>query len=489
MAKRELKAVFSADNRQFLRATKTVKTTIKNVAKLSAGLATVAIGGGVQAVRRSMEFNKAMAEANTIARLGADDFAKLNAQIKELAKETGATTQELTSGLYQALSAGVPPENVIDFLRTSTKGAVAGVTTVDVAVDGLTSALNSYGMEAGKAGDVSDMFFETVRLGKTTFAELAGSIGQVAPLASQAGVSLDQLLAAYASLTKQGVKTEIATTQIRGAITALVKPSKDLETQLKATFGTASGTEVLARFGLQATLETLAQSTGNSTDALSKLFPEVRGLNGVLGLTGKNATTAALDLNFLGRATGATNTAFGTMANTASFKTGLAMTRLNVAFLELGQKLEQVLLPQLDRLNAALSDPQNQAAIANGINGIADAAIRAGKALGFAVMWYKTARDEWGKFGEDVANVLTPQMFPHMSTGERIRARIATRFGEMAGMPRLDFRSSVGAGLNFASPTYGMQQGIRLIGDILHELRGGNRGPGQGLAVTPAGGE
>ncbi len=119
---------------------------------------------------------------------------------------------DAVGGLYQALSAGIPPDNAIEFLRTSGKAAVAGVSNIETAVDGISSVLNAYSMGMQGTGKISDLFFETVRLGKTTFDELAQNIGKVAPIANSAGVGIDQLFGAYATLTKQGIKTDEATT-------------------------------------------------------------------------------------------------------------------------------------------------------------------------------------------------------------------------------------------------------------------------------------
>ena len=88
----------------------------------------------------------------------------------------------------------------------------------ETAADAITTILNAYKMSAEEAGTVSDQLFTTVRLGKTTFGELGASIAQVAPIAAAYGISIDQVLGAVASLTKQGTPTAQAMTQIRAAI-------------------------------------------------------------------------------------------------------------------------------------------------------------------------------------------------------------------------------------------------------------------------------
>lgn len=89
-------------------------------------------------------------------------------------------------------------------LEVSAKAAVGGLTETETAADAVTTILNAYKMSAEEAGTVSDQLFTTVRLGKTTFGELGASIAQVAPIAAAYGISIDQVLGAVASLTKQG---------------------------------------------------------------------------------------------------------------------------------------------------------------------------------------------------------------------------------------------------------------------------------------------
>jgi len=151
---------------------------------------------------------KGMAEVNTIARVSAKRLAELRHQVMQLGGEIGATAEELTGALYQALSAGVPENNVIDFLRVAGKGAVAGVSDIKTAVDGLSSVLNAYGMDVAEAARISDIFFEAVRLGKVTFSDIAMGIGKVAPLAASMGVTFEEVSAMLARLTAQGSSPE-----------------------------------------------------------------------------------------------------------------------------------------------------------------------------------------------------------------------------------------------------------------------------------------
>lgn len=82
-------------------------------------------------------------------------------------------------------------------------------------------------MATTEANGLANKFLVTQNLGKTTFGELAGSIGQVAPTANAAGVSIDDLLASVASLTANGIGTSEAMTGIKAALSNIIKPTSD----------------------------------------------------------------------------------------------------------------------------------------------------------------------------------------------------------------------------------------------------------------------
>lgn len=202
-------------------------------------------------------------------------------RLQDLSVEFGESTSTLSKGLYDILSASVAPSKALDVLATSSRAARAGFTDTAVAVDFITSALNAYGRSADQAGNISDIAFATVGRGKTTFAELAGSIGQVAPTAAAAGISLEQLMAMLANVTRQGVNTNEAVTAINALIVQFSRGSKEASQAwdgLRQRLGLARAEFGVARLQneeLFETLEVLAQATDKERIAI---LQEVRAL-------------------------------------------------------------------------------------------------------------------------------------------------------------------------------------------------------------------
>lgn len=272
-----------------------------------------ALGGGLLlAANTAKNFNQSMREVNTLINLSEDDFKAFKDEIREVARTLGIDVNEAAQAVYQALSAGVPKENVIDFLKTAAKGAIGGVTDVKTAVDGATTVINAFGLDVKDADMVLDKMFATMKGGKTTIGELSRFFFQAAPDANALGVSFGELNAHVVALTKQGVPTSQAMTRIRAAIDALSKPSKDLTEIFKAA-GYESGEMAIRQVGLQKAMEIVTKATGGSVGALKGLLGSSEAAGAVLGVTGDKAILFSDALRDIENSAGAANKAFEEM--------------------------------------------------------------------------------------------------------------------------------------------------------------------------------
>lgn len=302
-------------------------------------------GFGVGLVK-SDELAKGIAEVVTLTgEVGpaADKtFAQFKGGVRDLSGELGIAQGVLTKGLYQALSSGVPRENVFSFLETAGKAAIGGVTDTGTAVDGLTTVINAFGLDASDAGAVADSLFTTVKGGKTTFAELSASLFNVAPLASAAGVSFQEVNGALAALTVQGVPTAQATTGIRAALQGLLKPSDELDKIYKKA-GFKDAADALEQ-DLGGALNIVADATGGNIGELTKLVGSVEGVQAILGLTGDNAARFSGEMDKQAKSVGALDDAFGEVDKHRS------LDRLKVTGENLAIAIGDNLLPSLTKL-------------------------------------------------------------------------------------------------------------------------------------------
>lgn len=251
--------------------------------------------------------------------------------------DTGAGAAELNEALYSAISAGADTGHAVDLVAVAVKAARGGFTDTETAVDGLTSALNAYAMETADAEGLANKFLVTQNLGKTTFGALAGSIGNVAPTANAAGVSVDELLASVASLTANGIGTSEAMTGMKAALSNIIKPTGEagkLAEQLGVDFSAAA----LQAKGWAGFLADLQDKTGGNTDQLATLFGSVEALNTVLTLTSEQGTALMnKTLGEMASNTTALDEAYKAMSGTLEVtaqKIGTSLQNLGIQFYE-----------------------------------------------------------------------------------------------------------------------------------------------------------
>ncbi len=345
-----------------LRAVGTLKRVTKELGSaarkaLNFGKYIGAAGLGIltKAVMDAREFNLAMAEVATIMRLSADEMKGVNEQLLTLSKETGKAPVELTRGLYQTVSAGVEAGKAMEFLEQATRAAIGGVAEVKEAVDLSTSVLDAYGMATEEVGRIHDIAFKTIEKGKTTYSELAASMGTVLPFASQLDISLEDLFAATAALTKGGIETATATTYLKGVLSAVISPSaKAAETaeDLEIGFNAAA----LKAKGLAGFLDDVKTATKGDIEVLGKLFGNVRGLGAVLALTGKQAEEFAKIQDALRDSTGAAGEAFTTMAESDAKKFDDALNNIRVTMIIIGSTVLPAVADALGDVAAQLEE-------------------------------------------------------------------------------------------------------------------------------------
>jgi len=325
--------------------------------QLSAGV--IAAFAGIAAAAASLkkvtqsatEFDRSMREVWTLMNVSEKEMRELASQVEELGVRYGQTGAKSLKAFYQIVSASFSGAEGMKVLDVAMKSAVAGITDVYTSADALTSILNAYRMSADEAEHVSDVMFQTVKRGKTTMGELSATIGRLTGIAAPAGVSIEELGAAIATLTRGGLATDEAVTALRAAIVELQKPSEALQAIIQ-DLSYETGTAAIKAEGFFPLLRKIAEKAEEAGIPLTDLFGNIRSLTAVLPLAGDQAEAVAEDLEAMRNAAGSTDEAFQKMAEGVSFQ----MQQLSAAFDQLSTKIGSLVIPVfLDLMNNVLN--------------------------------------------------------------------------------------------------------------------------------------
>ena len=168
-------------------------------------------------------------------------------------------------------------DRAVEFVEQYADTLALGGMFIRDAIDLTSAVTKAYGdPSAGAVQGVSDLALETVRLGQTTFPELAASIGRVTPLTAQLKVSQQEHFAVLATATGVTGGAAEVNTQLRGVLQGLMSPTADL-TQLYRQMGVASGEQLVQQRGLQGAIAAIVQAAQASGQPLQKYLSSIEG--------------------------------------------------------------------------------------------------------------------------------------------------------------------------------------------------------------------
>lgn len=316
----------------------------------------VAASAGIsKAIGSARQFQKSMHEVATLLDDGTKNLKEYSATVDDLMRKFGGDYASQTKGLYDTISAGfgsVAASSKI--MNAANVAAIAGVTDTAVAVDALTTVLNSYNKSADQVGNVSDIMFKTVKLGKTTFEELGRSIGLVAATGSAMNVTFEEVGAAIAAATAKGIRSSQAITGLKQAIANITKPTKDaadMAEQLGVNFSSAGLKAKGFKGFIVDVLDKAAAKGVSAGTAMEKFFGSVEALNFMFALTDGNAKKFLDNLVEMENAAGATSDAYKIMTQTFDYQWNALMGKLSVGFKNFGSIFTDALIGPLSSIN------------------------------------------------------------------------------------------------------------------------------------------
>lgn len=302
------------------------------------------VAAGAAAVKMAVDFEATMAQIRGLAGQSAEDVKAWGDQILETSADFGIGGRDAAKALYFIASSGVEASQAMNVLNASMQASEAGLGDVEVVADAVTSAMNAYATTGLTAADATDVLTQAVKLGKGEASQMAPVLGSLLPLASELGIEFSDVGAAIAAMTTTGDSAAIASTKLNAVMSGLLKTTPQAEEVFQQVGLSVDDLRTsLAQEGLLPTLQKIADAVDGDTEALARMFPNVRALRGILSLTGNNAENVNRIFLEMGNRMGATEAAAEEMANTTQGKINEALATLENKGIELGATI----LPKL----------------------------------------------------------------------------------------------------------------------------------------------
>lgn len=331
------------------------------------GVAFTVVGGAIlagftKASQGAREFNKEIANITTLTTPAVTNVNELKENIRRLSVDAAKDTSDVAGGAYEVASAFGEAALQGKSLEINVKGATAGMSSVTEAIKLTSAVTKGFGDTSEKAQQkVMDLSFITVKLGQTTFPELAASIGKTVPLMAAMGGKQEELFAGFATLTGvTGTAAEVST-QFSGVLGALIKPSTAMIKAIRIAgqehlgLANATGKDLVEQLGLVGAMKAIISTTDGSMTAMGKLIRRKEALTAVLALTGGQADVFNEKLIAMTNSEGSAEEAFLKVTQGVNAQ-GFAMEQATQKMKIASDRLGEAVTPALAAFKTILAD-------------------------------------------------------------------------------------------------------------------------------------
>jgi TP901 family phage tail tape measure protein len=305
---------------------------------------TAAAGAGIFFANK---LNEGMANVATLLTGSAspqERIAELRTEVQLASVAVGKSTDEMTSGLFDVISAFGDSGDTVERFRTISEAAVAGQASLSESLALSSAVTKAYGDTSAEAVQkVLDLAFKANELGQTTFPEMANAIQNVTSFSKSLGVSQEELFGTMATLTGVTGNASSVSTQLRSALVSLQAPT-DALSDLYTSVGAASGKAAIEQFGLQGTLKLVTDAAAKSGTPLQDFIGRVEGQQIATELAGAQSVIYATKLAAMSKASGAAGLALDAQTNGIN-SAGFALKQLTQRAIVLAEDLGNALMP------------------------------------------------------------------------------------------------------------------------------------------------
>lgn len=321
--------------------------TLGNTITTTLTLPVLAIG--TAAVTTGNDFEAQMSRVQAIAGATKNELEELTNQAVQLGSETSFSASEVAEGMENLASAGFTTEEIMKAMPGLLDLAASSGAELATASEIAASAIRGFGLEAGEAGHVADVFAEAAARTNAQTEDMGYAMKYIAPVANTMGLKIEEVAAAIGIMSDAGIKGEQAGTTLRGALVRLTKPTDkmlDVMEDLGISFYDNEG----KMKSLTEMISMLQKATKGLTDeeqqyALTTLFG-TESLSGMVALINRGSD----DLEDMTKEFEDADGAAEEMADTMLDNTAGALESLSGSLESAGIAIQRALAPEIKDL-------------------------------------------------------------------------------------------------------------------------------------------
>ncbi|MFI5793815.1 phage tail tape measure protein [Streptomyces sp. NPDC051677] len=201
--------------------------------KTSLAVGAVGVAGiAVASLKTAGDFEKSMNRVKAVSQATGKDFTMLRDQAKEMGRTTAFSAKEAADAQGNLAMAGLSTKQVFKALPSVINLASTEQMGLADAASIATNVMTGYGKTVDDLAHVTDVLAKASINTNAGVSSIGEAMKYAAPVAHQAGLKFEETTAAIGLMSNAGIQGSMAGTALRGAISRLLKPTKQVQAAL-----------------------------------------------------------------------------------------------------------------------------------------------------------------------------------------------------------------------------------------------------------------
>ena len=221
----------SADNQKLIAALKRAEESVARfgakASELGAQFATLGVATAAPlafAVQNFAAFDDQMRAVQAVSGSTGAEFEALTAKARELGRTTSFTAEQVASGMVELGRAGFKAPQIDAAIASVMDLSRSTQTEIPLATEIAGNALRAFDLEASEMGRVCDVLTATANNSSQTLEDLGEAFKFVAPIAKDAGTSIEDAAKIVGTLANFGIKGSLAGTAFKNIQLKMTDP-------------------------------------------------------------------------------------------------------------------------------------------------------------------------------------------------------------------------------------------------------------------------
>lgn len=234
-----LRTAVTLGNKQFLRSIDQMERKMggftsfmhRSSRKFAAGAGIITAGLGLS-VKAAADFEQAMANMDSVARTTGAEFERLRDLAYDMSTTTTRGATEAANAMYELASSGQRAAQIYSTLPAVIKLADATQFDLSQTTTTVVGTLNAFGLEVDQTERLVNVLAASIGGSMAKMDKLSNSFSYIGPIASKAGLSIEETSAALMVLYNASLDGSAAGTALRRILAALLKPTESLKKRI-----------------------------------------------------------------------------------------------------------------------------------------------------------------------------------------------------------------------------------------------------------------